>query len=670
LISFLYKLYITTICILITETEDFDDSVKDKDWKEEESSEISSESSDEQGIINEIINEICESAIISFHIETQENIIPINKNSKKRLKNIKQWSRNVKKTKLNLGQAYINNSGKQVNQKQLLPPCDADKCKFKCTTLFTLAERSNVLNMFWRMGDITSRRAFIIKYTSLVTPKYKYIKEGSKRLSNNAFSLPLDDVSKRVCKKMFMATLCISDKFIRTTIKKSGGSNFTLNDLRGKHDNHRSLDPELVAGIQNHINSFPRIESHYLRNQTSREFIDGSLTLSSMHNLYIKECEEKNISPVKLSTYSHVFNTKFNIGFFVPKKDQCGLCEKYNNSSDIEKQNLQDELEAHKNETKLSRFEKEKDKKLAKENTEKYMVSCYDLQSVLTTPAAKVSNFYYARKFATYNLTVYSLGENEANCFVWNEDQGKRGANEISTCIYKYLIQNCLQKDTIFYSDNCSGQQKNKFMISLYLYAINYLDIPSITHKFLIVGHTQNEGDSVHSTIEKQKNRLLRGGSIFSPLQWPTVIQTAKKTGKPFKLNELTHTDFIDFKQLSKDIGNNFNKNTTGQTVLWRDIKIIKVTKEFPDRFFYKTTYGEADFKEIIVLKKTRNSKIKSSNINLKFAFSEEPGITQIKKKDLISLCEAKLIPDTYHSFYKNLKVSEINNTNNNEESD
>jgi len=136
----------------------------------------------------------------------------------------------VKKTKLNLGEAYINNSGKQVNQKQLLPPCDADKCKFKCTSLFTLADRSNVLNMFWKMGDLTSRRAFIIKYTSLVTPKYKYIKEGSKRLSNNAFFLPLGDVSNRVCKKMFMATLCISDKFIRTTIQKSGSSNFTLND--------------------------------------------------------------------------------------------------------------------------------------------------------------------------------------------------------------------------------------------------------------------------------------------------------------------------------------------------------------------------------------------------------------------------------------------------------
>lgn len=214
-----------------------------------------------------------------------------------------------------------------------------------------------------------------------------------------------------------MATLGKSDKFIRTTIKKSSCGGFTLNDLRGKHGNQKSLDPELVTGIKNHIHSFPRIESHYLRNQTSREFLDGSLTLSTMHKLYIKDCEEKNIILAKLSTYSHVFNTKFNIGFFVPKKDQCALCERYNNSCDVEKQNLQIQFEEHKNETKLSRLEKEKDKKLAKENSNKYIVSCYDLLSVLTTPATKISNFYYARKFATYNLTVYSLGENEANCF-------------------------------------------------------------------------------------------------------------------------------------------------------------------------------------------------------------------------------------------------------------
>lgn len=46
------------------------------------------------------------------------------------------------------------------------------------------------------------------------------------------------------------------------------------------------------------------------------------------------------------------------------------------------------------------------------------------------------------------------MGGKEAYCFLWNEDQGHRGANEISTCIYMFLTQYCLKKETTFYSDN------------------------------------------------------------------------------------------------------------------------------------------------------------------------------------------------------------------------
>lgn len=87
------------------------------------------------------------------------------------------------------------------------------------------------------MGDLTSQRAFIIKNTSLVSPKYKFIKEGSNRKSNNPFNFSLNEVKHRVCKKMFMATLCIDDKFIRTSIKKSSSGYFVLEDLKGKHGN-------------------------------------------------------------------------------------------------------------------------------------------------------------------------------------------------------------------------------------------------------------------------------------------------------------------------------------------------------------------------------------------------------------------------------------------------
>lgn len=66
----------------------------------------------------------------------------------------------------------------------------------------------------------------------------------------------------------------------------------------------------------------------------------------------------------------------------------------------------------------------------------------------------------------------------------------------------------------------------------MYLYAGQHLKIKSISHKFLIKGHTQNEGDSVHSVIEKSVTRALKSGPVYVPAQFITLIQNAKKERK------------------------------------------------------------------------------------------------------------------------------------------
>lgn len=66
-------------------------------------------------------------------------------------------------------------------------------------------------------------------------------------------------------------------------------------------------------------------------------------------------------------------------------------------------------------------------------------------------------------------------------------------------------------------------------MLALYLYAVSKLKINySITHKYLIKGHTQNEGDSAHSLIERQVKRLLRSGSIYVQESFVAAIRIAK----------------------------------------------------------------------------------------------------------------------------------------------
>lgn len=105
-------------------------------------------------------------------------------------------------------------------------------------------------------------------------------------------------------------------------------------------------------------------------------------------------------------------------------------------------------------------------------------------------------------------------------CYFWHEGDGQRGTNEIGSCLLIYLEKiaaNYKNVEITFYSDNCCGQNKNRYIIALFLYAVWKLDIKNITHKYLIVRYTQNGGDTVHSVIEKEIKIANKGGPIYVP---------------------------------------------------------------------------------------------------------------------------------------------------------
>lgn len=228
----------------------------------------------------------------------------------------------------------------------------------------------------------------------------------------------------------------------------------------------------------------------------------------------------------------------------------------------------------------LSRREKENDK------LNNNYVTFYDLQAALPCPVGQASSFYYVSKLNVYNLTFVCPIDSSATCFVWHEGEAKRGANEIGSCVYKYLKKlnetAVLQEkmvNIIFYTDNCSGQNKNKFLFALYLYAVSTLSsINGITHKYLIRGHTQNDADNVHSVIERQINRYKKAAAIFAPDQYVTLIRQAKKTGQAYHVEEMTHQDFLDIKDLAKQMKmKDIYKNENNDLVKTSDIKIFEV---------------------------------------------------------------------------------------------
>lgn len=596
------------------------------------------------------------SSVESLSVESPsvEHPVDLQRGSRKRKANPGLWKTNVSKLLRNSGKAYTSmaKSKKLMNAKKMGPTC-SDKCKFKCGEIFSSNERYQVFETYWHMADLQAQRRFIYSNMTTLEPKYRYIRVGSTRQNfNHGYYLPRENKRIRVCKVFFMNTLAVSDKTIRTVVKKTCNlMDDQLKECRGKHDNHHKLCSNLTDGVKVHINSIPRIESHYCRAQTKREYIEGGYTVAALHRDYVELCKAEGTPHVSYQIYYNIFMNDFNISFWCPKKDQCEDCTAYKNAEN--KALLQEKYDLHLKEKCLVRLEKEKDKENVGKN---FVVAVYDLQAVMPCPRGEVSSFYYVSKLNLLNFTITELGTKNTTCFVWHEGEGGRGANEIGSCVFMYL-KSLHDKatedfDIVFYSDNCCGQQKNKFMLAMYQYAINeFPKIKSITHKFLIKGHTQNEGDAVHSIIQRNINSALKSSPIYVPDQYITLIKTAKKKGTPFTVKELTHESFMNLKSLA--IGN-YTTNENGGKVKWADLKVIKTDKEHKNMFLYKTSYEDAEFTKVTTLNRRQNSPGTGLR-TVKKLYANKLQVAAVKKQGILNLIEKNVIPRYYKTFYTNL---------------
>lgn len=586
------------------------------------------------------------------------------KKGRKRQNNTANWKQNKAKRRRNKGGSYtsLSKTRKVVPSRCLKPPC-TNKCKHKCSEKIDTNARYDLFHSYWELGDLYKQRAFISSCMVDIKAKYKYTNAEKPRNPNKAYYFNVSNENIRVCKTFFKSTLDVSERMVYTTQQKITDGGFVQEDFRGKHANHKKNSENLVKDIKEHINSIPRVDSHYVRATTSRQYIDGGKTIKDLYADF-EEHQKLNKREVgNYMAYYKVFTTDFNLAFHQPKKDMCDLCLSYQNVTGETKINLEQKYQQHLQEKELSR----KEKKIDRMNVSQFQkVAVYDLQAVLQCPRGDSSAFYYKSKLNSYNLTVTELTRPDANkgayehvhCFFWSESDAKRGAVEIGTCIWKYFEH--ITKDSekplnvIFYSDNCAGQNKNKFITTLYMYAVNFFNIESITHKFLIRGHTQNEADSVHSLIEKEVKKNLKSGPIYTPTQYVTLIKSSKKNGPPIHVNELTFESFFDLKALQEDWGFNYAINETSEKINWNDFKIIMAKKEEPFNFYYKTSYQDENYKIVNVRNKRRKLKL-ASEISLKKAYMEKQEISTNKKKDLKELISKGLIPSFYVNFYNSI---------------
>lgn len=469
--------------------------------------------------------------------------------TKKRTKRKSEWSSVKRKYLKNLGKSYVNKNGVMEDEKTMRSPC---KCRYQCSNKLSHQQRIHCFSKFWKLGDTAKQWEYIVRYTEKLKKKRCLNQEiPNNRKFTFKYYLPLKTESTdtqyeriEVCQTMFLNTLSVTKRTLRTSWEKYDGSANIEADQRGRHKNHRVVINEaMVKSVCDHIKSFAPIELHYIRKDSTKLYLSGDLCIAKMHKLYLEwyDSTKYNNKALKQRQYRDIASSNFNLGFHVPKKDQCDDCHVFREKESPTEEE-RDKFMRHDENKKVARQLKHKDKEDAIGSAGTILTAVFDFQKVLTCPHGNINIFYYKRKLSCFNFTVFDMGKKKGFCYMWDESIGKRGANEVSSCLFHFIEQNAKKgiKEFRFWSDNCAGQNRNRIVYSLYVYAAQKFNV-SIYHRFLEKGHTQNEGDSIHSVIERASKSKI----IYTPEEWRLLARWAKNE-EPYEVCNMT--EFFDFK--------------------------------------------------------------------------------------------------------------------------
>jgi hypothetical protein len=116
-------------------------------------------------------------------------------------------------------------------------------------------------------------------------------------------------------------------------------------------------------------------------------------------------------------------------------------------------------------------------------------------------------------------LTVNVLGivdtrpaKDTLHAYVYEEDQGHKGGNNVASLLFKHLQDNNLldgikRRQLNIIMDNCAGQNKNRMVIRLSVYLLEMYYFEEVQFVFLVAGHTKNCADRLFNLAKARYSK-------------------------------------------------------------------------------------------------------------------------------------------------------------------
>ena len=105
-------------------------------------------------------------------------------------------------------------------------------------------------------------------------------------------------------------------------------------------------------------------------------------------------------------------------------------------------------------------------------STEAIDVFHFDFQQNMPTPKLTVGKQFYLRLLWTYLFGIFCASNNLTCAFMWSELVAHRGANNVVSCLSHFIYNTKLgrtgAKWSVWWADNCGGQNKNHCVVCFF----------------------------------------------------------------------------------------------------------------------------------------------------------------------------------------------------------
>ena len=247
----------------------------------------------------------------------------------------------------------------------------------------------------------------------------------------------------------------------------------------------------------------------------------------------------------------------------------------------------------------------------------------FDFQKNLPTPKLTVGSQFYLRLLWTYLFGIYSASTNVMMAYMWHELMAKRGPNEVILCLAHFIFRTRLgrtgAKWSIWWADNCPGQNKNNYLMWFFQDLIHREVYTRVDFKFLIAGHTYGPTDRHFALIENYASKVE---TVYTPIQWfDHVREAVMNTNSKIEVTEMQQSKFRDFRrhlrnwytERSKDVD---NKPLDFSTAVWfnfgRGEMLVggKLSSlEHPNEVWVRHTYNANEVPQRVTYSKKRGMK-------------------------------------------------------------